>query len=360
MVSKKSIDSLVKQRDLTRLKGFIIANKKALTTLYFFSINDVELNHLKISGVYYNDENELLEKKLFPIPDVIFIKSNDMKKLKDLSEIFQKRQSEQKTILINYLNVFNKWDVYLNLSKFNDFKLHLPFTIIYQSPNDLRKMLTLNDNIYLKACIGGRGKQVIRISKIQKHKYKYKYVLSYYRSKLYREVVTGFNNLNRKVLDFYKNKKFIIQQAIDLITINNKIVDLRAEVQRNGNGDITITAIPVRVGKIKSPITTHNKSYTFDYFFSTLLNYSNEEINDLKLRLNKFLINAYSSIEDIYGPVGDIGIDVGLDKKGRLWFIECNSRSLKVSLFKAYDEETINQSFLNILEYAKYRYHKGV
>lgn len=90
------------------------------------------------------------------------------------------------------------------------------------------------------------------------------------------------------------------------------------------------------------------------------MNYSNEEINDLKLRLNKFLINAYSSIEDIYGPVGDIGIDVGLDKKGRLWFIECNSRSLKVSLFKAYDEETINQSFLNILEYAKYRYHKGV
>ena len=358
MVSKRSIDLLMQQKDLPRLTGFNKANISALTTLYFFSIIDVKLNHLSISisGVYYNDASERWERNLFPIPDVIFIKSSIMKKLKELSEMFQNQLSKQKPIFINYINVFNKWDVYLNLSKFNNFKPHLPFTIIYQNPSDLKKMLTLNDNIYLKACIGSRGKQVIRVSKTQKNQY----VLSYYRGKLHREVVTGFKNLNRKVLDFYKNKKFIIQQAIDLITINNKIVDLRAEVQRNGNGDITITAIPVRVGKIKSPITTHNESYTFDYFFSKLLNYSNLEINDLKLRLNKFLINAYSSIEDIYGPVGDIGIDVGLDKKGRLWFIECNSRSLKVSLFKAYDEETINQSFLNILEYAKYRYCKGV
>lgn len=47
-----------------------------------------------------------------------------------------------------------------------------------------------------------------------------------------------------------------------------------------------------------------------------------------------------------------------MDDQGDLWLIECNAKSAKVSLCKAYDEETVKKAFLNPLEYAKFIYNK--
>ena len=53
-------------------------------------------------------------------------------------------------------------------------------------------------------------------------------------------------------------------------------------------------------------------------------------------------------------PWGD-GVDIGLDKKGNLWIIECNALSALVSLGNAYEEKTVLRAFGNALEYALYK-----
>lgn len=62
----------------------------------------------------------------------------------------------------------------------------------------------------------------------------------------------------------------------------------------------------------------------------------------------------YQSIEQEYGQIGELGIDFAIDKEGKLWFIEANSQSAKVSLMKAYDAVNVEKAFLNPLEYAKF------
>ena len=50
-----------------------------------------------------------------------------------------------------------------------------------------------------------------------------------------------------------------------------------------------------------------------------------------KEQITSFVTTIYQHLELDYGPCGELGIDIGLDKNNRLWFIECNSRSRKVS-----------------------------
>ena len=89
------------------------------------------------------------------------------------------------------------------------------------------------------------------------------------------------------------------------------------------------------------------------------MNCQKEEIALLKSRVEDFLVRIYIYLEQSYGPFGELGIDIGMDKAGRLWFIESNTKSTKVSLCNASSGETMQKAFLNPLEYAKYLYREG-
>ncbi|SCY57760.1 YheC/YheD family endospore coat-associated protein [Alkaliphilus peptidifermentans] len=355
LVRSISIKKLLKREEIPTLTELKDANKQMGLTLYVFSIKDVDLIKKRIKAIYFNDKKGLWEKGEFPYPDIIY-KKNSSTSQKKSSRNFEKQLKNRKVKPLNYLQGFNKWEVYTHLSKENNFLQYLPITRIYKEPIDLLRMFEKSEKLYLKACRGGRGKQVMKVTKLPKGGYEY----SYYIDKLYVYRVENFNILIDRIKKFYAKRTFLIQQAIDLITIDNKIVDLRAEVQRNANGKITVAAIPVRIGQYNAPITTHAECFTFDHFFNVIMNYSDDETKELKSKIEAFLRLAYESIEKYYGPSGEIGIDVGLDKSGKLWFIECNARSLKVSLHKAYDKKTINQSYLNLLKYAEFRYSHRV
>ena len=166
--------------------------------------------------------------------------------------------------------------------------------------------------------------------------------------------IHDLHQLHKHIWSYLSGKHVIIQQAIDLITIDDCIVDFRGELQRNGSDELTITAIPARVGKQNSPISTRGTSYKFDYFFKKMMNFSKEETASTKNRAKDFLVEIYTFVEQAYGPFGELGIDIGLDKTGKLWFIECNAKSAKVSLYNTTSGETLQRAFLNPLEYAKY------
>lgn len=341
-VSEQLIQQLLQQQNPTKVMQLTKANEHTGFILCFFSNRDVNMKKRSINGTYFNEKKGVWERKEFGYPNIIYRRNI-------LPKRFEKELLEQKVKPLNYLHGFNKWNVYEQLSKDKDYFQYLPLTFLYNKPNDLSKMFEISNKVYLKALRGGRGKQVIRAIKLSGGAYEY----SYFNNRLFRYKVNSFNDLIKGIVSFFGKRRFLIQQGIDLMTIDDKIVDLRAEVQKNGKGEIIVTAISVRVSQKNAPITTHADIYAFDNFFKDIMHYSEMEIIVLKKRINSFLNITYKAIEKIYGPSGEIGIDIGLDKKGKLWFIECNSRSLKVSFFKAYDQETINQSYQNLLEYGK-------
>jgi hypothetical protein len=132
---------------------------------------------------------------------------------------------------------------------------------------------------------------------------------------------------------------------------------MRATIQRNGLGKICITACSVRLARDKSPITSTKSGsnvYKIEDFFQNFFQYSQEETRKLKTDIDKFLLTSYKCIENSYGPFGEIGIDFAMDLDGQLWFIECNAKPGKDTLYLSYEENVIRKAFLNPLEYGKY------
>ncbi|WP_028308250.1 YheC/YheD family protein [Desulfitibacter alkalitolerans] len=338
-----------RQEPLKKHLCLLRANEEAKTTIYFFSINDLHEN--LVYGIAYNKVLGRWERHKLPYPDVVY-KSYGTKKEHKLNNVFLKQLERRDIRTLNYLFTFNKWEVYNYLSQNKSIGPHLPDTIYYSTPDDLKKMLKMYSKVYLKECQSSLGRGVLSISKLPLGGYEIKY----YINRLHIIKTDDFNNLVNEVQKFYGKRSFLIQEAIDLVEIDNSIVDMRAELQKNGHGDIVIAALSLRIGNKNAPITTHAASIKFEAFFKSYMKYSDEAVIILKNRISKLLKIIYNCLEQYYGPTGELSIDIGLDKRDHLWFIENNCLSSKVSFYKAYDMNTIHKSYVNLLEYAKFLY----
>jgi hypothetical protein len=359
LVSPKTKRSLRKLSTKTRLLFLVHANLKTRLDMFFFTISDIDYTSLSIHGIYYDLKRKIFCEKIFPFPHLMMNRSGAEKNQRLQFEHLCQRYKELDIPSINIFRRINKWKMYCDLKKNPKIKPHLPHTQKYKGLLNFTKILNATNNpLYLKACCGNKGYQVMRVSKMRTDlgwRYRYSYC------SMQDEIKTnevGLKQLKQTILEFFQRNPFVIQEAIDLLTWDGKIIDIRAELQRNGKGEIEIVGICIRLGMENSPITTHFKSYALEDFFKKILHYSEEQFQFLSNRLKYFLLQVYQSIEANYGKTGELGIDVGLDKNHKLWLIECNSQPTKISLIKAFEKETIERAFINLLEYGKYLYTK--
>ncbi len=329
------------------------ANKQANTTLIYFSINDIDLDNRKIRGRYYNVARDQWEERIFRLPDVVYVRGGPRKKVRELLVKLDNLGVKK----LNPIHGFDKGELYEKLSKNESLRHHLPLTRTFdpggaQSMGEIRNAIQKLGKVYIKACQGRRGLQVMRVSKLPNGGYEYSYSVI---DKLVRKRVKFFSSLQIAIKSFFGNKKFIVQKAIDLPRVNrNQLVDFRAELQRNKNGKIEIVAVPMRVGLKNSPITTHASAYRYENYLGKIFpQYPEQRIRNLIAKIRGFLIDVYVGVEKEYGKFGEIGIDFAVDSKGKIWLIECNAQSAKVSIRKAYGEETMRKIYSNPLEYAK-------
>jgi hypothetical protein len=357
-VSSNIINKLIQQKLNEHKSGKKKArlqkmNQIAKTNLYFFSNKDVDFENKIIIGTYYDTVTKQWTQSKFPFPDVYYFRRGfqlvkNKEKIEKIWDTFDKMNIPS----INSKFYFNKWQVYQQLTQYKDLQPHLPETRLYKNTSDLKEMFNKSSRLFLKSLRLDNGLGVMCVTK-KENGYEYSTNLT---EQSVRKYVKNLTDLTMEINSFYSDKPFIVQKSIDLIQVDNRVSDLRCDVQRNGQGTLECVAHSVRVSEKNSFITntrTNPVIYRFDEFFKNNMGYSNEKISELKGRLEKLLVNVYEKIEAIYGQFGEIGIDIGIDTKGNIWFIECNAKPGKNSLW-IQDEETIDRAFLNPLEYAKY------
>ncbi|MBS4023636.1 MAG: YheC/YheD family protein [Dethiobacter sp.] len=349
LVRSKSISRLQKQMAAPRIRLLAESNKEVNNILYFFSLSGVKLKEQKITGYYWHKTKNRWLHHDFSFPDVLYIRFGFDKgynqTLTELCNMITKKNGE----LITH-HRFNKWRLYQIISKDPVLKNYLPVTRTVKKPDDIKKMLKRYKVVYLKSHIGRKGENVLRVDVLPDSSYRY----SYYRhEQLTVRTVSDFQALMNVVNKFFHGKKFLIQQGIQLMKFKNRLIDLRAELQRNGDGDLEIVGISVRHGRHGSPITTHGDAYRFDDFFGKNMGLSTEQLETFRSAVQKFLFSVYEYIDKNYGKYAEIGIDFAIDVNKKIWFIEANSQSTHVSLSKAYGKAAFYRYNKNILEYAR-------
>ncbi|MFS0821130.1 YheC/YheD family protein [Bacillus sp. 1P02SD] len=335
-----------------RLQELAKASVEAGVTLFFFSINDFDFKKNVILGTSFDINSNQWKQDYFPLPDVLYNRRTGGKSSKFITKRIEDVLDKHQVIKFNSQSYFNKWEIYRDLSQIKRVRKYLPYSVLYQEERDLRELLQKYNEVYLKGVRGGRGRWIFRIQKKPNGKFEY----SYHLDKRFTGQAESWKDLVREIYKFFGEREFIIQKGINLIKINDRKVDFRAELQRDGEGKINIIGVCARIGEMQSPITIHSSAYPIEIFFKKFLNYSDIKLKKLMERVYQFLFTIYESLEKVYGTFGEIGIDFGIDQEGEIWFIEPNSKSAKVSLMKAYDQETFHQAFLNPLLFSKYLY----
>ncbi|UMZ72746.1 YheC/YheD family protein [Natranaerofaba carboxydovora] len=346
-INSSKVKKLNQSLERGSINYLLEANKKLNTNLYFFSLVDINFEEDKVRGYIYDETCKKWEERFSPLPEVLYKKGGVKKK--EIGEFNSLINSINKNNikLINPMRGFNKWELHKHFQKNKKISPHLEKTVLFLNPEDLQEMIYEEDSIYLKAVRGRCGKNLMKIKKLDKG-----FLSTFFRKQPKKIPAKSFEELLDDIDRFFGGSPIIVQRTIDLLNIDNKLVDLRAEVHRNYNNELEIVGIPVRIGEAESPITQHSKSYTFDNFFRNTIGLSDTQINELYMVVENLLYEVYKSVEDYYGNCGEIGIDIGVDKNLQVKLIECNSQPTKISLKDAYGEEAVKKGYEKILEYA--------
>ncbi|GAB6988464.1 YheC/YheD family endospore coat-associated protein [Paenibacillus pini] len=324
--------------------------------VYVVTAKDLKLTEETVVGYSLNHEN-MWEQQSFPLPHVIYnripqredeLKPNVRRKIKECLL--------HPSIELYNPHFFNKWHLFewLKVSKATQ---HLvPKTKRLTTESSLQRMLERFPFLYLKPESGKAGKGIMML-KYQRGK------LLPYRLKVQNQKTNTTykaNSIRRLWARIHHETgatPYIMQQGIELASINNRPFDLRILLQKTGSGQWGVTGVGARMAGLKS-ITTHvPRGGTIEdpqKLLSTL--FGAEASSSILNRVRTTAIIIARQIEKGSGYIhGEMSMDLGIEDTGSLWFFEANAKPMK------FDEPHIRKRSLErIFHYCQYlaRQHK--
>lgn len=149
------------------------------------------------------------------------------------------------------------------------------------------------------------------------------------------------------------NVPYLVQQAIDLATYWNNHYDLRAAVQKDTQGRWQVTGLVARLAPPLGVVTSPRSGGSVlpaDVAFAH--SFGSQQVDTKLALVHETACAIATAIEHHYGHCANLGLDLGIDKSGRLWLIEVNGRPLAVSLTRLNDPAINARIFRYPIAYA--------
>ncbi|WP_174730546.1 YheC/YheD family protein [Mesobacillus harenae] len=260
-----------------------------------------------------------------PFPNVIYdrLPNRRSERKTELSKIKTRLQEDY---LIPWYNpgFFSKLDVFERLEQDPMVSSLLPETHLFSSFTEIERMLADYGHVFIKPNHGSLG---IGVHQILYNKHDESY---YCRFKGEDDLnkLTRFKSLEGLMKYVFKKRKLsnmLVQQGIHLIRINKSSVDFRVHTNRDENGNWKVTAIAAKVAGPGS-VTTHINSGGVIKTINELFE-SESDQKYYEAELTYAALNLSKSLEaTTQGIIGEIGFDLGIDKDGKVWLFEANSK----------------------------------
>lgn len=352
-VNPATVRRLIRGKGSFRSTELVKANRNARCILFFFSAPGVAGSAQRLAGCYYDYERDRWRKAIFPWPDVLYDRGGGFPRGQRLAaRRLRRRLAETPGLrLFNAQHYFDKWDQHVRLSRSPLVAPHIPETVRYRQKDDLAEMLRRHRRIYVKSVLGSNGREVMRVA-ANYGRYYYSYVTDKTVSGVCRDLAA----LEQVLSEVFGSKRLILQRAIDVLECSGSPVDLRALVIKNSLGNWQLIGLPVRVGRCGSPVTSTRSGSTIRRLddFGQLFGLDGSRLEELKREIIRVVWLTTYAIEQEYGSFGELGIDLAVDKEGRVWVLEANAKPGKDTVWLSGDQEALTRAFLMPLEYCKY------
>ncbi|MBW7476630.1 YheC/YheD family protein [Paenibacillus oenotherae] len=212
----------------------------------------------------------------------------------------------------------SKWAKTAVLLSHSQIAPHIPPTRMFSS-SSLRAMLVSHGMVVIKPVCGAGGHGVIKVSR-EGSGYSHTY---FSKTKHF----SGFDGLFRSLNLLRKGRKYLIQKGIRLATINGRPIDYRVKHIKQPDGSWAITAIVGRLARKGLFVTNLCRGGTcLSGSEGIRQSVSARAVAGKKREMRMLTRLSTQILENHYPGIGQLGFDYGIDKNGKLWIFEVNTR----------------------------------
>jgi hypothetical protein len=188
----------------------------------------------------------------------------------------------------------------------------------------LRRMLQTYSTVYIKPDKGRHGKGVIRVKKLNDSESEISYRQKSYRQKTKRVSSKKVIQEIKKII--HPRKKYIIQQGIKLATYHRRPFDVRLVLQKPLNR-WRLTLMSAKIAPRRNSYVTNVARGAKEKNVVKFLHQVDQPLNVLEV-LRELIDVSHQIVQvlDSHFPLQIVGLDMGIDRKGKVWFIEANTK----------------------------------
>ncbi|HWP98312.1 MAG TPA: YheC/YheD family protein [Syntrophomonadaceae bacterium] len=302
--------------DAARSKGLFI---------YRFYPEGVDKRRNLINGHTYNHHGRLYTGT-FPMPDIVYnrIRYRDIEKRADVKKLLYYFRDKPGVYLFNS-RFLNKFEVYRALIHDTGCAELVPETAIL-NVYSLKYFLGKYGEVYIKPISNSLGHGIVKVKKRSKDVYTVQFADS-----IHQRQKTSVGHVYRYLKQTgIQPSNYLVQKGIDLATLHGRVFDLRAQVQKDGFGEWTLTGVGVRVAGLNR-IVTHIPNGGSAKAYGPVVDHVFQHMPRARSNIDaqlEFMAKQVPKVLNQRLPIelAILSMDIGLDKQGKLWLIEVNSK----------------------------------
>jgi glutathione synthase/RimK-type ligase-like ATP-grasp enzyme len=332
---------------LERMKVYVSDYANLHGAVVIFALDKADAVGRLIEGYCYHPVKKTFKRGIYPFPSAIYrsVGLNDRWKNCFLTAMGNRFFNN---------HYFSKWEMYKWYSANPDISDHVPFTCVLKTADDVFTTLDKYGKVFIKP-ISGLGGHGITQAAETAGGYEFKYRV---KGENHSELKATKDEVTEYIKIKFGRSRYLVQQPIDLIKINDCVVDFRCIMQKNHTGNWFCMAIIGRYGK-KGSIVSNISSGGTAFILSSNANSPSPLRGDkaalLSNEISAFALDVCKAL-DAYGlNIGTVGIDIGVDNNGKLWLIEINNRDPDPTIaLDANDRALYLKLKTSIISYAKF------
>jgi glutathione synthase/RimK-type ligase-like ATP-grasp enzyme len=289
-----------------------------------FSFKQIAKNLKMVNALVYSYKQDKLIQKKVALPPVNIVLNRSYVRDHEQVNRFKKLHNQN----INFINFplylqANKLQNYKYIQSHNQLKDHVPPTK-QLSFEILDLFIRQYGKVIIKPIYGSKGRGITIIENDQTHYQIFQTSCgeNAFKNRRLNTMQQKLSVPHSRLKQFYhatfpNPASFLIQQWIQFKTHNSRPFDIRAVVQKNGKNKWQLTSRVARVANEQGQITN--------------LHQGGEMVSLARLKLKKyyggireFCLEIAKTLAKLYPWTAEMGIDLAIDKNGKLWYIETN------------------------------------
>lgn len=302
-----------------KIKNIFHLLKNKPMVLYGFTPRDVNWFELTVRGAVQT--SGVWKHARFPLPDVVYnrLNSRSAYRQQHVKAFFRKLKTHIGDTMFNP-SFFNKGTIHQLLMRDSVMRAYLPDTYVAPSVDQVKRLILKHGSIYLKPLTGSLGKGIYRLSRSPDGAY---LCQARFNGKSFSRKYTKLVDAYRHVLPGKRCRSYLAQQGIELCRLEGNFFDFRVHLNKDSQDVWRVSAIGANVFGFNK-ITTHGgwiKSIR-----DVLIPVFGKKAPFLEKKLRMVAIRGAKALERGLGKkLGELGFDLGIDRKGNIWLFEINA-----------------------------------